>query len=111
MQTLTMVLGVAAAGSMVVAIAFLVRKFQPRRGLATLFAPKSVKRLGVVEEIAIDGKRRLLLLRRDDIEHLVLTGGPVDLLIEAGIAPTANAARTLRTDAGPTVVRGRVAGT
>jgi flagellar protein FliO/FliZ len=43
------------------------------------------RRLGLVESTAIDGRRRLLLVRRDDIEHLVMIGGPVDMLIETGI--------------------------
>lgn len=42
-------------------------------------------RLGVVEETNVDGKRRLVLVRRDNAEHLILTGGPNDLLIEGPI--------------------------
>ena len=29
--------------------------------------------------------RRLLLVRRDDVEHLILIGGPVDVMVEVGI--------------------------
>ena len=43
------------------------------------------RRLGVVEAAAVDGRRKLILLRRDNIEHLIMTGGPVDMLIESGI--------------------------
>jgi hypothetical protein len=43
------------------------------------------KRLGVVETATVDAKRRLLLVRRDEVEHLVMVGGPVDMLIETGI--------------------------
>ena len=43
------------------------------------------KRLGLVEATSIDGRRQLLLIRRDDVEHLVMTGGPVDMVIETGI--------------------------
>lgn len=43
------------------------------------------RRLGVVESTTIDGRRRLLLVRRDDVEHLVMIGGPVDMLLETGI--------------------------
>lgn len=49
-----------------------------------LFQNKN-KRTGVVEATSVDGRRRLLLIRRDDVEHLVMTGGPVDLVIETGI--------------------------
>ena len=44
------------------------------------------RRLGLVESTAIDNHRRLLLIRRDNVEHLIMTGGPVDVLIESGIA-------------------------
>ncbi|RIA55825.1 flagellar biosynthetic protein FliO [Dichotomicrobium thermohalophilum] len=43
------------------------------------------KRLGVVDQAAIDGRRRLVLIRRDGVEHLVMTGGPIDIVIETGI--------------------------
>ena len=43
------------------------------------------KRLGVVEAASVDGRRKLILLRRDNVEHLIMTGGPVDVLIESGI--------------------------
>lgn len=50
-----------------------------------LFTPKP-RRLGVVESTSVDGRRRLILVRRDNVEHLIMTGGPVDVLIETGIA-------------------------
>jgi hypothetical protein len=50
-----------------------------------LFTPKQ-RRLGVIESTSVDGRRRLLLIRRDNVEHLIMTGGPVDMLIETGIA-------------------------
>ncbi len=43
------------------------------------------RRLGVVEAVSVDGRRKLILLRRDNVEHLIMTGGPVDLLIENAI--------------------------
>lgn len=43
------------------------------------------KRLGVVETASVDAKRKLFLVRRDDVEHLVMIGGPIDMLIETGI--------------------------
>jgi len=43
------------------------------------------RRLGVVEAASVDGRRKLILLRRDNVEHLILTGGPVDLVVETGI--------------------------
>jgi flagellar protein FliO/FliZ len=43
------------------------------------------RRLGIVEVKAIDAKHRLLLIRRDGKEHLILTGGETPLLIEGSI--------------------------
>jgi hypothetical protein len=43
------------------------------------------KRLGIVDQAPVDGRRRLVLIRRDEIEHLVMTGGPIDVVIETGI--------------------------
>ena len=51
------------------------------------FGPKPEKRLDVVEQSSLDGRRRLVLIRRDDVEHLIMTGGPVDVVIETNIAP------------------------
>jgi hypothetical protein len=53
---------------------------------AWLFPPKPVPRLAVMEQAYVDRTRRLVLIRRDDIEHLIMTGGPVDVVIETGIA-------------------------
>ena len=50
-----------------------------------LFRQKAEPRLGVVEQATVDARRRLLLIRRDGVEHLIMTGGPVDVLIETGI--------------------------
>lgn len=46
---------------------------------------RSDRRLGVVEAASVDGRRKLVLIRRDSTEHLILTGGPIDLVIETGI--------------------------
>lgn len=50
------------------------------------------RRLGVVEATPIDQKHQLVLVRRDDVEHLLLVGGATDLLIESGI-PAAQVTR------------------
>lgn len=42
-------------------------------------------RLGFVESFDLDGERQLMLVRRDNIEHLLMIGGPNDVLIESGI--------------------------
>lgn len=42
-------------------------------------------RLAVVDAAAIDNQRRLVLVRRDEVEHLILIGGPTDVVIEQQI--------------------------
>lgn len=46
---------------------------------------RSGQRIGVIETAPIDGSRRLVLIRRDNLEHLLLLSGEGDLVIEAGI--------------------------
>jgi len=43
------------------------------------------KRLGIIEVANVDAKRRLLLVRCDNTEHLILLGLGSDLLVEQGI--------------------------
>ncbi|HEX4765561.1 MAG TPA: hypothetical protein VH414_04710 [Lichenihabitans sp.] len=42
-------------------------------------------RLGFVDAVDLDRHRQLVLVRRDNVEHLVMIGGPNDLLIETTI--------------------------
>ncbi|HLH91417.1 MAG TPA: flagellar biosynthetic protein FliO [Xanthobacteraceae bacterium] len=51
-------------------------------------------RLAVIESAAVDQRRSLLLIRRDNVEHLIMIGGPSDVVIEPNIVrgiPTAPA--------------------
>jgi outer membrane biosynthesis protein TonB len=38
-----------------------------------------------MDATAVDSHRRLVLIRRDDVEHLILIGGPTDVVVEQGI--------------------------
>ncbi|MBX4898106.1 flagellar biosynthesis protein FliO [Rhizobium bangladeshense] len=42
-------------------------------------------RLQVLDAAAVDARRRLVLVRRDDVEHLIMIGGPTDIVIESRI--------------------------
>lgn len=42
-------------------------------------------RIRIVETVQVDPKRRAILIRRDNTEHLLLVGGPSDIVIESGI--------------------------
>jgi hypothetical protein len=52
---------------------------------STFFPPRPAKRLEVVDHASVDGRRRLVLVRRDNVEHLIMIGGPVDVVVETGI--------------------------
>ncbi|MEM1102484.1 MAG: flagellar biosynthetic protein FliO [Pseudomonadota bacterium] len=43
------------------------------------------KRLSVRESVALDPKRRLVLVRRDGVEHLLLLGGERETIVESHI--------------------------
>src|SRR5258705_5277848 len=45
-----------------------------------------IKRLAVVETLLIGPRQRLLILRRDNVEHLVLSGPDGGSVIENGIS-------------------------
>lgn len=42
-------------------------------------------RLSVLDSAVVDAKRRLVLIRRDNSEHLLLIGGPTDVVVETNI--------------------------
>lgn len=42
-------------------------------------------RLAVMDATPVDSHRRLVLVRRDDVEHLILIGGPTDVVVEQHI--------------------------
>jgi len=50
-------------------------------------------RLAVIEYATVDARRRLLLVRRDNIEHLVMIGGPSDVVVESNIVRAVPASR------------------
>ncbi|HEY4135727.1 MAG TPA: flagellar biosynthetic protein FliO [Alphaproteobacteria bacterium] len=43
-------------------------------------------RLGIVETMALDPRRKLMLVRRDGVEHLIVLGPTGETLVESGIA-------------------------
>ncbi len=66
---------------LILGLGLLARRFGPR-----MLGQGGSRRLQVVEALPLDGRRRLMLIRRDDREHLLLTGGSTDLVIEGDIA-------------------------
>lgn len=58
-------------------------------------------RLAVMDATAVDSHRRLVLVRRDDIEHLILIGGPTDVVVERDIRMVPSRRPVLTGDAQP----------
>jgi flagellar biogenesis protein FliO len=52
-------------------------------------------RLAVIDAAAVDGRRRLVLIRRDNVEHLLIIGGPTDVVVEQNIVRAAGSTRDL----------------
>jgi len=50
-------------------------------------------RLAVIDAAMVDGRRRLVLIRRDNVEHLLMIGGPSDLVVEPNIVRAASTQR------------------
>ena len=50
-------------------------------------------RLAVIGQATVDSRRRLVLIRRDNVEHLLIIGGPSDVVVEQNIVRAATALR------------------
>jgi flagellar protein FliO/FliZ len=88
---------------LIAGLAALVRRSGFGNRLAIAPSGSSERRLALVEVRPLDAKRKLVLLRRDDREHLVLLGVGSDLLIESDIpAPPAKPAAEPRPAPGGT---------
>ena len=57
-----------------------------RFGVPGVTKAAGIKRLAVVETLMIGPRQRLLILRRDNVEHLVLSGPDGVSVIENGIS-------------------------
>ena len=60
-----------------------------RFGMPGFVKGQGSRRLEIVEALAIGPRQRLVLLRRDNVEHLVLAGPDGARVVEAGIAAQA----------------------
>lgn len=64
--------------------AYLLRRFGTG-ALATTTQRNRQPRLAVVDSAPLDGRRKLVIVRRDNVEHLVMIGGPTDVVVESNI--------------------------
>ncbi len=92
-------LALAVVLALILGLSWLLRRY----GAGLRIAPGlRGQRIGVVAFSPVDAKRRLALIRRDDVEHLVLLGPTGETVIETGIpARAAGPAATVPAEAPP----------
>ncbi|MBD8555815.1 flagellar biosynthetic protein FliO [Rhizobium sp. CFBP 8762] len=82
-----LLLAVAAVAIGLVVLVLILKVFKNRPSSPFIRGGKNRQpRLAVLDAAAVDARRRIVLVRRDNVEHLILIGGPTDLVIESGIA-------------------------
>jgi flagellar protein FliO/FliZ len=88
------VIAFAVVLGLIAAAAWLVRRFGAARLDAT--GRSRQPRLAVIDSAAVDGRRKLVIIRRDNVEHLLMIGGPTDVVVETNIirSPAASARDT-----------------
>ena len=84
MQAVTFIFAFVAVLALIGVAAWLVRRFASSR-LGANTKRGRMPRLAVIDAAAVDGRRRLVLVRRDNIEHLLMIGGPSDIVVESNI--------------------------
>ncbi|MGH1479047.1 MAG: flagellar biosynthetic protein FliO [Geminicoccales bacterium] len=82
-HSLRFILALALVLGLVAFFAWLAKRF---RFGSFVGAGSSSARLQVVESLALDPRRRLLIIRRDQQEHLLLLGPETGLVIETGFS-------------------------
>jgi flagellar protein FliO/FliZ len=87
---------------LVVALIFALAWIAKRLGFGgRLASARGKRRLGIQEVLSLDNKRRLVLLKRDGVEHLILLGLNDDVVVETGIIPPADQPADPSTRLGP----------
>src|SRR5882672_10337931 len=84
MQAAYFIFAFIAVLALIGVAAWLVRRFATNR-LGTNTNRGRMPRLAVIDAAAVDGRRRLVLVRRDNVEHLLMIGGPSDIVVEQNI--------------------------
>lgn len=82
----SLVSGILISAAIVVVLLILAWVLVRRYSLSGIRHGRSkVPRLSIVDAMPVDARRRLVLVRRDNVEHLILIGGPSDLVVEQTI--------------------------
>lgn len=86
-------LALACVLVLVAAIFFIARLFT-RNSVSKAANRTRQPRLGVIDVASVDGRRQLIIVRRDAVEHLLMIGGPNDVVIESNIVRAQPAGQT-----------------
>ncbi len=94
-----------AAIIVLIAVVYILYRLLFGRRLRTAVGGRARQpRLGIVDAYDLDRQRQLVLVRRDNVEHLIMIGGPTDVVIESAIVRTqAVPAARDKDSAGPVV--------
>jgi flagellar protein FliO/FliZ len=76
--SLGLVLGLLAV------LTWLLKKYGTKLGLP-MVVKQGKSRVQMVDITPLDARHRLVLVRRDDVEHLLLLGGATPVVVETGI--------------------------
>jgi hypothetical protein len=100
-STSKLIIGLILVLVLIAISAWLLKRFGTSR-IATQGGRGRQQRLAVLDSAAVDARRRLVLIRRDNVEHLILIGGPSDVVVEPNIvrAQPASGARVATRQAG-----------
>lgn len=88
-EYLRFILALILVLGLILLLAWALRRF----GFGGMVRHGSKRRLQVLESLPIDPRHRLVLVRRDDTEHLLFLGPTNDFVVEGGIAHAAPAAK------------------
>ncbi|WP_424627344.1 flagellar biosynthetic protein FliO [Bradyrhizobium sp. SYSU BS000235] len=83
-QTLWFFIAFVIVLALIGVVFWLVQRFGGSR-MGTNANRGRMPRLAVIDAAAVDGRRRLVLVRRDNVEHLLMIGGPTDVVVEPNI--------------------------
>lgn len=79
LQTLRAVFALAVVLGLILGLAYVLRRYAPQL-MAQLQAQRGERRLKVIETLVLDPARRLVLVRLDDEERLILLGEGRELI-------------------------------
>lgn len=97
-SVLRFIMALVVVIGLIAGLAWMLRRYG--NGRVSLGGAKG--RLSVVEATAVDTRRRLVLVRRDGVEHLLLLSPNSETVVETGIPAGGDFARALNSQTGNT---------